>query len=194
MNILTDALPESVYIDGREFPVNVDFCASLKTIMAFEDASLTNQERAQIALINLYLEVPTRPEAALERVFWFLNGGESTPSAQDDDEQSPRLYSFIKDANFIFAAFRQTHGIDLTKADLHWWEFLALFMDLGQDTTFCQLVSLRKRVKSGVASKEERKAALEMGAAFEIPELDHRTLEEKEVELEFMRRLEKGKR
>lgn len=188
MNILTDALPKSVRIDGREVFINTDFRASLKTVMAFEDDTLTGQEKEQIALLNLYTDIPQNIEAALEQVNWFLNGGDS--SSQDKEPQ-PRLYSFTKDANFIFAAFRQTHGIDLTKATLHWWEFLALFMDLGQDTTFCQLVSLRKRVKSGKASKEEREAAREMGDAFEIPELETRTLAERELEAEFMRKLKR---
>lgn len=189
MSILTDALPESIRVDGIEFPVNSDFRASLRTIMAFEDSTLTGREKAQIALFNLYVDIPLNIEAAEEKINWFLNGGDVSTSAQNSDESQPRLYSFVKDANFIFAAFRQTHGIDLTKADLHWWEFLALFMDLGSETTFCQLVSLRKRVKTGKATKEERQAAQEMGDVFEIEELDTRTLAEREIESNFMKQL-----
>jgi hypothetical protein len=111
----------------------------------------------------------------------------------NDDEPGLRLYSFSKDADFIFAAFRQTHGIDLQKVDLHWWEFLALFMDLGADTTFCQLVNLRKRVKTGKATKEEKQAARDMGDAFDIPEADTRTLDEKEAEAEFLKLVQGGK-
>lgn len=192
MNILVDELPESVVIDGRKFEVNTDFRACLKTIMAFEDDELTGQEKSQVLLSNLFAVLPDNLNAAMEKANWFLNGGDPTPdpspnSANSERGEQPRLYSFSKDANFIFAAFRQTHGIDLTKAELHWWEFLALFMDLGADTTFCNLVSLRKRVKSGKASKEEKQAAQEMGAAFEIEEIDTRTLDEKIAKAEFMK-------
>lgn len=137
-----------------------------------------------ILLANLYPDQIEDTQAALEMGMRFLNGGKV---ADEEDEGGPRLYSFDKDANFIFAAFRQTHGIDLETVQLHWWSFLALFMDLGADTTFCNLVSLRKKVKTGKASKEERDAAREMGDMFDIPEPDDRTPEEREQEDNFLR-------
>jgi hypothetical protein len=188
LNILVDTLPESVTIDGREHPVNCDFRTCLRTIMAFEDNNLTPQEKAMILLGNIYPNMPENAQDAVAKANWFLNGGE-TGEADDQGESAPamRLYSFEKDAGFIFAAFRQTHGIDLQKIELHWWEFLALFMDLGSETTFVQLVNLRKRIKTGKASKEERQAAREMGEMLELEEVDNRTLEDKVKEAEFLR-------
>jgi hypothetical protein len=187
MNILTDAPPETVEINTTEYRLNTDFRACLKIIMAFEDNELTPQEKQLILLGNLYSVVPNDLEAALDCANWFLNGGKD--SATNTDEENPRVYSFAKDGNFIYAAFRQTHGIDLATANLHWWTFLALFMDLGQDTTFCQLTALRKRLKTGKASKEERAAAREMGDMIDLPDIDNRTLDEKELESEFLRKV-----
>lgn len=189
MNILTEELPDTAEIDGKEYPMNTDYRAALRVILAFEDNDLTDYERQVILLSGLYPEVPNNLTGALEKARLFLNGG----TLRDDDQPTgPRVYSFSKDADFIFAAFRQTHGIDLQKVRLHWWEFLALFMDLGQDTTFCQLVGLRKRLKTGKATKEERAAAREMGEMIDIPEPDTRTLEQKEKELEFLALVAKG--
>jgi len=128
-------------------------------------------------LENLYIEIPSDIQGAIEQANWFLNCGDVSRKASD----GVRLYSFEKDANFIFAAFRQTHGIDLQKEDLHWWKFIALFMDLGQDTTFCQLTALRKRVKSGKATKEEKQAARNMGDMFTIEDDKNYTREEKAI-------------
>lgn len=186
MNILTDTLPESVVIGDKDFAIRTDFRTCLKTIMAFEDPDLTPQEKASILLSNLYPVVPSDTAQAMAQANLFLNGGKVS---EEEGEPSPRVYSFSKDANFIFAAFRQTHGIDLQKTTLHWWEFLALFMDLGSETTFCQLVSLRKRIKTGKATKEERRAAREMGDLIDVPEFDDRTLAEKEAEAEFLRKI-----
>lgn len=185
MNILTDELPTSVDISGKVYRINADFRTCLKVIMAFEDNELTPQEKQIVLLSNLYPAMPANVQEAITQAQRFLNGGKS--ENEENNEESPaRVYSFSKDANFIFAAFRQTHGIDLQKEDLHWWTFLALFMDLGQDTTFCQLVSLRKRLKSGKATKEEKAAAAAMGDVVEVPEMDTRTLEEKDAEAAFM--------
>lgn len=138
----------------------------------------------------MYPQMPHDVNQALEQANLFLNGG----TVSEEEIDSPRVYSFAKDANFIFAAFRQTHNIDLEKESMHWWKFLALFMDLGSETTFCQLVSLRKRIKTGKATKEERETAREMGTLFDIPDVDDRTLAEKEMEMEFLRKVEAAQR
>jgi hypothetical protein len=49
-------------------------------------------------------------------------------------------------------------------------------------------------VKTGKATKEERQAAREMGNLFEVPEIDNRSLEEKEQEAEFLRLVTEGER
>ena len=104
-----------------------------------------------------------------------------------------RLYSFSKDAPLIYSAFRQTHGVDLEREDLHWWKFIALFMDLSGDTAFGNLINLRRRIKTGKATKEERQAAREIGDLLEVPEVDMRTIEEREAEEAFMQRVRKAK-
>jgi hypothetical protein len=120
----------------------------------------------------------------------FLDGGQEKEI--EESVSSPRVFSFSKDASLIFAAFKQTHGIDLQTAQLHWWKFLALFMDLGQDTTFCQLTALRKRVKTGKATKEEIRVAQEMGQLFELPDVEDLTLEERDNGDGFMKLLGEG--
>jgi hypothetical protein len=177
----------AIEIDGREYPINADFRSCLRIIMAFEDPELANIEKQIILLENLYQTRPENIQVALEKGVRFLDCRELHDGNDDGDAGGPRVYSFSKDAQLIFAAFRQTHGVDLSIADLHWWVFYTLFMDLGSDTAFCNLISLRHRVKTGKATKEERATAREMGEAFDIPEIDDRTLAEREREDEFMR-------
>jgi hypothetical protein len=184
-NILVDELPESVEIDGRACPVRADFRSCIRIILAFEDNDLTAYEKQLAMLENLYPEIPGNIEAAVRQGIKFLNGGQV--EEEGDGEFDLRLYSFSKDAGLIFAAFRQTHGIDLEQAQLHWWKFLALFMDLGAETTFCNLVGLRKRIKTGRATKEEREQARDIGDLLDVPEPDTRTLAEREREAEFLR-------
>lgn len=185
MNILTDELPTALRVSNTEYQIDSDFRTCLRIILAFEDNDLTPQEKQIILLSMLFVRVPTDIEQAMKAAHIFLNGG----AINENEHEGPRLYSFGKDANFIFAAFRQTHGIDLQTTDLHWWKFLALFMDLGSETTFCNLVSLRKRIKSGKASKDEKEAAREMGDMLDVPEIDARSLEEKEIEKDFFRKV-----
>ncbi len=188
MNILVDSLPDSIRINGIDYPVDTDFRTGIEIITAFEDPDLSDIEKSLVLIGRLYKETPQDLQQAVTKGVKFLDGGEE-PTDSPSNHQGMRLYSFTKDARIIYAAFRQTHGIDLQKERMHWWQFLALFMDLGSDTTFSNLVNLRRKVKTGKASKEERQAAREMGDMFTIPDADTRTLEEKIAADKFMRLL-----
>lgn len=191
-NVLIDLLPTTVEIDGQQYMVDSDFRTCLRIILAFEDTELTSVEKQMVMLNNLYPEMPDTIAEAIKQGIWFLDGGQA--EGNREERSARRVYSFEKDAPYIFSAFRQTHGIDLETIEyLHWWKFLYLFMDLGEDTFFVRLVGLRKRLADGSATKEERKAAREMGAIVELPEEDNMTVEElKEVD-HFMALLEGNK-
>jgi hypothetical protein len=195
MSILFQQLPRAIEISGREYPIRSDFRDCLRIILAFEDNELTVMEKQLVLIDTLYQECPPKDDLrkALELGLRFLDGG-GEGKDEGTSEPAMRLYSFRKDGDFIYSAFQQTHGIDLEAIEyLHWWKFLALFLDLGNETTFCSLVGLRKRVKTGKASKEERQAALQLGDVFDVPEVDTRSLQEKEAEQEFMRLVEIGR-
>jgi hypothetical protein len=174
-----------ITIVGIDYPIRSDFRNAIRIMLGYEDIELTMLEKQTILLNILYETEPVDKMIAISQGLKFLNGG--VVGEEDADEPSVRVYSFSKDANLIYAAFQQTHNIDLTTAEMHWWKFLALFMDLGSDTLFCNLVGLRKRLKTGKASKEEREAARDMQSLLELPEPDTRTLEEKRLEEEFVR-------
>jgi len=189
VNLLIDKLPDTIEIDGEDFPINSGFRPCIRIILAFEDEELTSAEKQVILLRNIYKVMPDNTEEAIHQGAIFLNGGEVS---SEDEGVTPRLrlYSFQKDAKYIFAAFRQTHGIDLELTDMHWWKFLALFDDLGNETAFWSLISLRKKLKTNKASQEERDLAREMDSVIELPEFDMRPWEEREQEAIFLRQVE----
>jgi len=189
MNILTDRLPTSLTINGQDYKIKSDFRTALKIILAFEDSELAGVEKSILFYDLLYIDKPEDVMQALQQGTWFLNGGKD----EENESDGPRVFSWEKDANLIFAAYQQTHGIDLEASNMHWWKFLALFMDLGGDTAFCNLDGLRRRVKTGKATKEEREVARQMGDYFIIPEIDDRTPDEIEAEREFLVMIGKGK-
>jgi hypothetical protein len=185
MSILTDALPLSVEIDGEQYRVRTDFRDCIRVLTACEADDLTELEKVyEIVIGYFYIDSPPNVEKALERAQWFLNGGKTY------EESEYRTFDLSKDDTLIYAAFQQTHGIDLTSVSLHWWRFLALMRGLDSESDFRKLTSLRYRVESGKATKEEYAAYSEMGEAFKI---DTRTPEEKEAEEIFVRLVEEGK-
>src|SRR5690554_1738838 len=183
-NILIDELPESIEISGKAYEINTDSKTCILALTAFEDNRLTLLEKQQILL---FMMLPVLPEdsndikQALEQINIFLSGGET----KEKESSNVRLYSFQKDSQYIYSAFKQTHNINLQKESLHWWEFLSLFMDLGSETFFCQLLGLRKRLATGKASKEDRQFAAENSHIVRLESVDDRTVEEKEIKNRF---------
>jgi hypothetical protein len=184
MNLLTDTPPETVQINGKEYPINTDARVCIKIMTAFEDDGLTQAEKCWVLISLLYKDPPEDLVEAYRQAGIFLNGGVEHGKEEEEDPQ-PRVFSWTKDGNLIYAAFNQTHGIDLAKEPMHWWRFLALFMDLGADTAFCSLVNLRRRLATGKATREEKDTANEMGDIVEVPTPDDRTIEEREAEILF---------
>lgn len=135
------------------------------------------------------LPLDTVEELAKQAV-WFLDRGEETKATS-----KARVYSFAKDADLIFGAFKQTHNIDIDTVDMHWWKFVTLFMaGFSEDTAFSNLVSLRKRHAEHKTTKEERAAIAKMRDIFDLPRTDKRTLEQKRNANKFFELAEEGKK
>ena len=133
MNTLIDKFPTKALIDEKVYELNTDFRNCLKIILAFEDDELLDFEKAEIMLRNLYGEnIPKNTDEAIRKAIYFLDCGEEDEEKKVGTSNNTRLYSFTKDAKYIYSAIKQTHGIDLESIEyLHWWKFVYLFLDLN---------------------------------------------------------------
>ncbi len=156
MNLLTDDLPTKILIKDKTFAINYDYRTVIKIILAFEDSELTINEKTYIMLKLLYKkEIPDDClEEAVRKAVKFIDLGKNIK----DDKPVQRVFSYQKDGNYIFSGINQTHHIDLeTMPNLHWWKFMALFMDMGTECTFNELIYYRKRKIEGKLTTEEKK-------------------------------------
>lgn len=190
MNILTDQLPEAVEIDGEIYELNTDFRIGIEIMLAFEDPELTQPEKMLVMVTLLYQQIPPNLNEACRLAVKFLNCGE-------DDRQGPteaapdRLYSFGKDAKYIYSVIHQSHGVDLESVSyLHWWKFSYMFWDLAKECFFLELINLRKKRIKGKLTKEEQEYC---NAIRDIIDLPQQSIpEESAAEEEFMRLLNLG--
>jgi hypothetical protein len=167
-SFLIEQFPDAIEIDGEVYAVNTDFRIGLQIMADFENPEFDQDEKAYLMLNRLYCDLPEDRgvefrQEALAKATKFLNAGNEIGQ---ETEGKPRLYSFDKDAQLIYSAFSQTHGVDLQTADMHWWRFIALFMDLGADTAFNSMVNLRKRYHEGKLNDEEKKLVARLGNDF----------------------------
>lgn len=159
MDILTSDLPNKIKVNNNIYEINCDFRSIISTLRAFEDDELTYQEKLFVMLNNLYKTEVLKEDIdeAINKAIKFIDLGKEN---EDDNKSTPgnRIYSFQKDANYIFSGILQTHTIDLEKQkDMHWWKFMALFMDMSSECTFGEMIYFRKRKLEGKLTKEEAK-------------------------------------
>lgn len=194
MNTLIDKFPTKALIDGKVYELNTDFRNCLKIILAFEDDELLDFEKAEIMLRNLYGEnIPKNTDEAIRKAIYFLDCGEEDDEKKVGTSNSTRLYSFTKDAKYIYSAIKQTHGIDLESIEyLHWWKFVYLFLDLNPECFFCKIIDLRNKKKKGKLSKEERRLYIQLCDILELNDKPKFTEEEQKEIDEFMELLKQA--
>lgn len=180
MNILTDELPKSVYIDDIEYPIDTDFRTSIKVAMLFDDPSIEEWEKTAQTLELYFGGIPSDIETAIEAAIAFF---ECDREVRGGTSSKKPVLSFEYDAPYIFAAFMQQYHIDLTEVDyMHWWKFKALFDSLSSHTKIMEIVSYRAADTKGM-SKEEKQQINQLKKIYKLPSPQERmSEEEKEYE------------
>ena len=156
MNILTNKLPTKLKVNNKIYDINYDYRTIILTLQALEDSELTKIEKLSIMVQNIYkAEIPDEDfEEACRKACLFIDLG------KEDDGKSKsnqRIFSFQKDASYIFSGINSTHNTDIEQIDnLHWWKFMAYFMDMSPDCMFGEITYYRKRKAEGKLTKEEK--------------------------------------
>ena len=106
------SLPKSFLIGGREYEIRYDFRSVLDICAALEDPELDLKEKAIVALMIFYPEYdqipPEHIREAVEKCYWFINGGEESPQ-----KKGPRLVSWEKDVKHIIAPINRVLGREI---------------------------------------------------------------------------------
>lgn len=139
-------LPTRLEIGGTEYGIRSDYRAVLDICIALSDPDLTGQDCAEAALTIFYPDFDEMPpghyEEALQKCFWFINGGE-----EDDGKRSPRLVDWEQDFKLIAAPVNRVLGREIRGMEyLHWWSFLSAYYEIGGDCTFAQVVGIRSKL------------------------------------------------
>lgn len=175
MNMLIEGLPETVEIGDAIIPIRYDFQTGILFEEMIQDDGMSNREKFA-AILELYY--PERGFSAgqvieaAQRAIWFYRCGkdpEDNPGKSGDSSTDGVPYSFEYDAPYIYAAFMQDYGIDLTQADLHWWQFRALFDALSENTQFMKIIGYRTMKIPPKMPKEQKAFYNRMKEVYRLP-------------------------
>lgn len=188
MNILIDALP--CRIDG--VPINSNFRNMVLFEQALSDPEASPQEQLAIALTLLYRQPVTDLQKAVDGLLWFYRcGAPAQKPGAGGGGKHERAYDFDTDAPLIYAAFRQSYGIDLNAVRyMHWWKFRALMDGLPEDTRLAQIMQIRLMDISDLKGKEKTRYR-KLKEQFKLQPLKAETLPAAAAEQAYKERMRK---
>ena len=192
-NVILDELPETVEINGREYPIITDFKSWLEFTRILSRRDVDEFDVIE-ALETVFDEIPNEEPAEMIRVLiGFLRAERPKDRKPDEpvlmrdiaEEQpaEPQIVDYDHDAAYIYAAFVQEYGINLITDKLHWFEFMALFSGLSKHCRITEIMGYRAVSDSEYSkmSKSEKAHIRKMKKVHALP--DNRTAEE--IENEF---------
>lgn len=157
-------LPFTLNINGKDYKIRTDYRVILDIIAAMNDKDIfngdeTEEEKEEIKAFTmldiLFLDIDSIPDAdlneAIEKACEFIDCG-----IKGDSTPRPRTMDWKQDAPLIVAGVNKVAGADVRQKDyLHWWSFMAMYMEIGE-STFSTVLSIRDKKRKGKLEKWER--------------------------------------
>ena len=192
MNVLMDDLPYSVTVANTEIPINTDYRTGILFEQMLSDPAVPDDEKLDTVLKLYYgdavfsmLGDMGAVQEALNGIMWFYRcGADETAGSGKGEDASAKdpPFSYEHDAGYIYAAFVEAYGIDLTRNRLHWWQFRALFLGLPETVLFCRIMGYRTMEIPARMPKEKKRFYQRMKRVYKIPESAEQIRLEKEME------------
>lgn len=190
MSILTEALPDTVTVNGEEYAILTDYRVWLNFEKIMFDVSKDSIQKMADAIVNCIDEkrcrrLPKNFGELMHSFILFHNCGkkQNTKSGINDENSEKKIpvFDFEEDAAYIYGAFLAQYGIDLVDIPhLHWYKFDALFHSLEDSSKIMKIMGWRDMDISKIKDTEQRKAYQKLKDAFALP--DTRTREERDAD------------
>lgn len=136
---LQDALPDSVFIQGKRYRLNLDFRNVLRMMETLARDDLMQEARDYLALKCIMRRPPKATTEALLAIRPILFPETRRQASKE------KITDFVQDADLIRAAFLQCYGINLYRAQLHWLEFSGLLAGLPDGSRYSEILGIRAR-------------------------------------------------
>lgn len=174
-------LPTSLNIGGVDFAIRTDFRAVLDVLIAMNDPELDDDRAKSIVMLKImYVDFdkiePSKWQEAINKACEFIDCGHNS----GNQKAKPRLIDWNQDAPLIIPAVNKVAHAEIRALPyLHWWTFMAYFMEIGE-SVFSNVISYRsRRIKGKKQEPWEREFYKENRDIIDIRRANERSEEEK---------------
>lgn len=158
------ALPESLSVEGEDYPIRPDYRNVLQVFEVFSDPELSDHEKC-IVVTYLIFECFSCPmdvveavqdgfniEEAQKQIQWFISAGIPDGAVLENP-----VYDWKQDEQMIFSAVNKVAGRETREIGyMHWWTFLGYFREIGEGT-FSYVTGIRHKLNRGKKLEKHEK-------------------------------------
>ncbi len=171
--------PEYAEVNGKEYKLNTDFKVALECFKIIDDPNIGDYERTLAIIYKLFGFVPTENVDEFLRISRdYLRCGEDETRGNGKND-----FSFTHDRKYINASFMSDYHIDLSKAEIHYWQFCELLSGLTETSVLSKVREIRNYDMSDIKDTKTRNAILRAKESVALPVI--RTKEEEEAIRQF---------
>jgi hypothetical protein len=132
--------PEYAEVGGKRYKINTDYRAALRCFEVIDDVSICDEERALAVIYILFGDVPTdHAEDFLRIAGDYLRCGEK----ENPKGSSNKDMDFTADEKYIAASFMSDYQIDLSRADMHFWQYIHLIQGFTERSVMSRVREIR---------------------------------------------------
>ena len=168
INALYEPFPESITVDGTEYPIITDFREWFRFADLVEDNEISKRDKLYL-MIQWLLKPPERiTDELIYAILDFYRAREL-----ERELPSVPVLNWKIDAPYIIGDFLRYYKINLLTAEMHWWRFRLLFSALPAESQIMTRIGYRSVDLGQIKSESERKRIMKMKQLYALPfELD----------------------
>ena len=159
--------PEYANINGERYKLKTDFRVGLRCFEVINDPGICDEERALAVVYLLFGFIPEDNliEQFLLKAKTFLQCGES----DEEQREKKRDMDFTHDQKYITASFMSDYKIDLSKTEMHFWQFIELIQGLTEHSVLSRVREIRNYDLTEVKDAKSRAKIAKMQAELALP-------------------------
>ena len=155
--ILYESLPDSIEVEGKQYKIYTDFREWIKFQDMLRDTSLSNAEKMLLCK-EWFIDMAPMNKEIVKGLCDFLVIAQEEKKRQGSQKKVQPIFSYMHDANVIYADFMREYRIDLIEIPyMHWWKFKALLEGLSDEAEFKKRIYYRSVDLSKIKDKNERR-------------------------------------
>ena len=180
--------PQYAEVNGKRYKINTDYKVALQCNKISND-DISDEERGLAIIYLLFGEQGLNDSENWEKLLKIAIKYLSCGKENQGNEEVPNM-SYEQDTGYIKASFFSDYNIDLSNAQMHWWQFYDLLCGLTEDSILNRVRFVRdfdvSQIKDG---KEKEKWIKQKQQVALKQEKREKTSEEKRLDELFEKQL-----